>query len=165
MKRLLTAVCTVLALAAMAGPAQAQVQFGPQASYADDFDFGVGARAQFGLGSMMEAEGGLADLVGIASFDFFFPDCGGADCSAFEVNANVVYPFVSEQSFTPYAGGGLNIGRFSVSEVSDTEIGLNALGGLEFAIQELAAFVEARFELSGYEQFVLTFGVLFGGGD
>lgn len=168
MKRLLTAVCTVFALVAMAGPAQAQVQFGPQISYADDFDFGVGARAQFGLGSLFGEEGAAADLVGVASADFFFPDCGFGDCSYMEINGNVLYPIEIEDSgIAPYVGGGLNIARFSTDfegvSASDTEIGLNALGGINFALGPLSAFTEARIELSGGEQFVLTFGALFGG--
>lgn len=163
MKRLITAVCMTLALAALAAPARAQVQFGVQANYADDADLGLGARGQFGLGP------GLADLLGVVSVDFFFPDCGLADCSYIEFNGNVLYPFAIEESnLSPYVGGGLNIAHASADyqglSGSNTDLGLNALGGLNFGIGALAAFAEARIELSGGEQFVITFGILFGGG-
>lgn len=45
---------------------------------------------------------------------------------------------------------------------SDTKLGLNLLGGLQFQIGSLNAFSEAWLQLSGGEQFGLTFGLLFG---
>ena len=169
MKKLLIAACTVAAVGVMAAPAQAQVQFGVQANYAEDVDFGIGARGQFGLGEMLNAEGGLADLIGVVSFDYYFWDCS-ADCSYFEINGNALYPVEVEGSdLAPYVGGGLNIARASldsgvtgVGDVSETDVGLNALGGLNFDLGGFAAFVEAKIEVGGGEQFVLTFGGLFG---
>ncbi|MFO7895279.1 MAG: outer membrane beta-barrel protein [Longimicrobiales bacterium] len=173
MKRLLIAAFAVLMAGALAQPAQAQVQFGAQANYADDFDFGIGARAQFDLGSMFELEGAMASLKGVVSGDFYFPDCGDLDCSYMEINGNALYPIEMEGDLAPYVGGGLNIARFSAdytdpfsgttSSSSDTDVGLNALGGANFDLGSMAAFAEAKIELGGGEQFVLTFGVLFGG--
>lgn len=163
MKKLLIAVCTVLAVGVMAIPAEAQVQFGPQLSYADDFDFGIGARAQFDLGSAVDEGGTFGDLRGVVSFDYFFPDCELGDCSYIEINGNALYPFDVEGEVEPYVGAGVNIARVSVEDVSDTEVGLNALGGINFGLGPFMAFSEARIELSGGEQFVLTFGALFGG--
>lgn len=163
MKKLLIAAATVAAIGVMAAPAHAQ--FGVQVNYADDFDFGVGARAQFGLGDMLAAEGGLGDLLGVVSFDYYFPDCGLADCTYWEINGNALYPLEIENSdLAPYVGGGLHIGRFDVDGFgNDTEVGLNAVGGLNFDLGGFATFVEAKIELGGAEQFVLTFGGLFGG--
>lgn len=173
MKRLLIAAFAVLIASALAQPAQAQVQFGVQANYADDFDFGIGARAQFDLGSMLQLEGAMASLRGAVTGDFYFPDCGGVDCSYMEINGNALYPFEVEGDLEPYAGGGLNIARFSTeftepvsgttSSSSDTDLGLNAIGGANFDLGSMAAFAEAKIEIGGGEQFVLTFGVLFGG--
>ena len=68
----------------------------------------------------------------------------------------------------PYVGGGLNIARVSVDlgsfgSASDTEIGLNVLGGLKLNLSGLDAFTEARLSLGGGEQFAVMFGILFGG--
>lgn len=163
----------ILAVGLAAQPAAAQAQFGVQGSYSDDFDFGVGARAQFDLGSAIDPEGPLSQLTGVVSFDYYFPDCDPADCSFFELNGNALYPLDFGEGFSPYVGGGLHFARvsaevdtgFGVEEASDNEVGLNALGGASFGLGTLEAFAEAKIELAGAEQFVLTFGVLFGGAD
>lgn len=160
MKKLLITVCAVLAAGAMARPAQAQVAVGPELSFADDWDFGIGARAQFDLGSLFDAEG-LETLQGVASFDYFFPEC--VDCSYWEINGNALYPFELDGDLAPYAGGGLNISRRSIGTVSDTDAGLNLLGGLDFALEGFTMFTEAKIEIGGGNQFVLTVGALFGG--
>lgn len=168
MKRWLVAVGIILSMGFVAEPAQAQVQFGAQASYAADFDFGIGVRAQSGLASFMEEESPLAVLTGVVSLDFFFPDCGTVDCSYMEINGNALYPLDFGEGFAPYAGGGLNIarisydfGEFGGGETSDTEVGLNLLGGATFALGGFNTFAEAKVELGGGEQVVLAFGVLF----
>ena len=170
MKKLLIAACTALAVGVMAAPAQAQAQFGVQANFADDADFGIGVRGQFGLGEALAVEGSLADLVGVVSFDFY-PDCGPADCTYWEINGNALYPVVLEDSeLAPYFGGGLNIAHVSLdsdvvgADNSDTDLGFNVLGGLNLDLGGIATFVEVKKELGGGEQFVITFGALFGGG-
>lgn len=155
-----------------AAPAAAQVGFGPQVSYAEDFDLGIGARLQFGMGSLFGDEGIPGSLIGIAAFDWFFPDCGDIDCSYLEFNANGAYPFARESEFSPYLGAGLHFARWSsdadtgLGDLGDdaTEIGLNLLGGLLYDLGSFSAFGEGRFEIGGGEQFVLTLGILFGGG-
>ncbi|HUF11581.1 MAG TPA: hypothetical protein VMN78_00610 [Longimicrobiales bacterium] len=156
-----------------ASPAEAQVGFGVQGSWGDDSDLGVGARVVAPVGHMITADGGsvLAGLKAIGSFDWFFIDCpDGVDCSWIEINANGAVPLPLE-GFSPYVGAGLNIARISFEseeqgvpgafDVSDTEVGLNLLGGLDFPLGGLNAFAEGRFELGGGEQFVVTVGVLF----
>lgn len=162
-RRLLPAVLVM----AFASSAQAQ-RFGAQLSWADDWDLGLGARLEFGLGSLLATEGPLSRAYGIASFDYFFPDCVGAiDCNYWEVNLNGAIPLVAT-NIDPYVGGGLNIARLSTDagaggDFSDTDLGLNALAGLRFLLGTLSAFAEARIELGGGQQFVLTLGALFGG--
>lgn len=154
----------------VAAPAQGQVGFGAQVSYASDFDLGIGARAVFGLGSMLgQTEGRLATLQGIVSADVFMPDCGEVDCTYLEINGNGVIPIALEGSaLSPYAGAGINFARVSSSfggeTFSSSEIGLNVLGGTYFGMGGMNLFGEARYELGGGEQFVLSLGVLFGGG-
>lgn len=157
----------VVLLTVFALPVQAQ-RFGAQLSWGDDFDLGLGARLEFGLGNLLQNEGLLSRAYGIASFDYFFPDCAaGFDCNYWELNLNGAVPLVAT-NIDPYVGGGLNIARFSTgpdgsADVSDTDLGLNALAGLRFLLGTLSAFAEARLELGGGGQFVLTFGALFGG--
>jgi hypothetical protein len=65
-------------------------------------------------------------------------------------------------------GAGLNLAHVSVDVPgvpggSDTDLGLNALAGLRFPLGTFSAFAEARAELGGGKQLVLTFGALLGG--
>jgi len=148
------AAVAALALIALPGTARGQdLQLGPQLSLAEDYDVGLGGRAVFNVGD----PGGWE---GIGSFDLFFPD---NEVDYWELNGNLVYNFPVEQSrtFFPYLGGGLNIGRAEVAGVSDTELGVNVVGGSKFDAEGLTPFVEARIELEGYEQIVVTGGVLF----
>lgn len=169
MKKLLVTACLIAVGLTGADPASAQARFGAQVNLADDFDFGVGVRAVVPLGSAFGAseDEPLGRLKGVASFDYYFWDCPGVDCSYFEINGNLLYPLMVE-GFDPYLGGGLNIARASVEtsvgDVSDTEVGLNLLAGAEFDLGDLGAFAEIKGELAGGEQLVLTFGILFGGG-
>ena len=157
------AVVAAMAVVSQQSLAQAQVRpirFGAQATWADDSDFGIGARVLYpALGKMV----GVSGLEGSASFDWFFPSLG----NYFEINVNALYPIsiAGMPKVSPYVGGGLNVARRSVDLVivtaSSTDIGLNALAGARFALGKLNTFAEAKIELGGGEQFALTFGVLF----
>ena len=171
MKRL--AALTMVLGAAMAAPASAQLTYGPQLSWGEHSDLGIGARIQTPFTQFTTpAEGSpMSTMFVIGSFDWFFPgdDVDGVDVTYMEINANAAYPLVVE-GFRPYVGGGLNIARAGVDfendasqDSADTEIGLNILGGLNFVLGGFDTFAEARFELGGGDQFVLTFGALFGG--
>lgn len=158
MKKLMMALGVVCLVALSAPQAQAQVSFGAQASFANDTDFGIGARANIGLP--------FPGFKAIASFDYFFPDIEALDY--FEINGNAVYSIsVPTPGFAPYVGGGLNVARFSVDTdlpgigVSDTRMGLNLLGGAEFGTGPIRPFAELRLELEGGEQFILAGGVNF----
>lgn len=161
MRRLLVAVC-LAALVAVPSTAHAQMDLGGQLSWGDDADFGIGARVVLGLPFEQ------VPLEVIGTFDYFFPDegPGGADVTYWELNANIVYRIpVQVPMLTPYAGTGINIAHASVDaegvDVSDTEVGINLLGGIKYNAGPVTPFGEMRFELDGGEQFVLSFGVLF----
>lgn len=170
MKRILLA--GLVLLATNAGAAAAQTVFGPQLSWGDDSDLGIGARLELPLAGMMSTDPSspASKLRLVGSFDWFFPDDGvGIDVDWWEINANLTYPIEAE-GVRPYVGGGLNFAHVSVhfddallDDVSDTDVGLNLLGGLKFLLGTLDAFAEARFALGGADQFVLTSGILFGG--
>ncbi|MDP2497318.1 MAG: hypothetical protein Q8W44_04910 [Candidatus Palauibacterales bacterium] len=156
MKKITTTVAAVFAVALLALPGTARgqdVQLGPQLSLADDYDAGLGGRAVFNVGD----PGGWE---GTGSFDVFFPD---GDVDYWELNGNLVYNFPVEESrtFFPYLGGGLNIARVEAGTLEDTDLGVNIVGGSKFDAEGVTPFVEARVEIEGGEQFVLTGGFLF----
>ncbi len=140
----------------------AQARVGGQLSFVSDQDLGVVARLHVGLRSAER-------LAIIGTFDWFFPDePPSEDRSYWELNGNLAYFFKVEgsSSLAPYAGGGLNIAHKSKEfddgrSASDTDLGLNLLGGTLFGRGKVNPFVELRVELAGGEQFVLTGGVLF----
>jgi opacity protein-like surface antigen len=152
-------VATAFMLAAGVSSAEAQgVRFAPQLSFADDTDLGIGARIRMGFPSVAPG------FFGVGSFDYFFPD----GFNYFEINANVGYVIPGVRGKVhPYAGGGLNIARASAencsgSGCSNSEVGLNLLGGLDFETRSrIMPFIELRVELSGGEQFVVTGGLYF----
>ncbi|HEX6309277.1 MAG TPA: hypothetical protein VFZ69_13870 [Longimicrobiales bacterium] len=160
-------VFAAVAAALVIGTSDARAQaFGVQGSWGDDSDFGIGARLELGVPNLLTSTGPLANTYVIGSFDWFFPDNDQIDFDYWEINLNLAVP-ITATSIDPYAGLGLNIAHISVDALgddgSDTEVGLNLLGGLRFNLGTLGAFTEGRFELGGGEQFVLTFGVLVGG--
>ncbi|HEX6938286.1 MAG TPA: hypothetical protein VF158_02660 [Longimicrobiales bacterium] len=171
MRKLLLLAAVAGTVGVSAGEARAQVSFGAHASFGDDTDLGIGGRVYAALPFQRTRF--------VGSFDYFFPDDGGAgaiggesDVTYFEVNANAIYslPVRNMPSFAPYVGGGLNIARASVElEIageersnSDTDMGLNLLGGAEFgSAGNIRPFVELRIEMAGGDQFVLAGGVRF----
>jgi hypothetical protein len=141
--------------------AEAQVRFAPQVSYGDDADLGVGGRVNFGLSNTFGSPG----FFGTASFDYFFP---GNDVNYWELNGNIGWAIPGVRgNVKPYVGSGLNYGHVSIDNCSgagcgDSDVGLNLMGGLNFMTQsKVAPFLEARLELGGGEQFVLTGGLYF----
>lgn len=170
--KILAVLAVCLSILIGASPADAQARFGVQGSYDSEFDLGVGARAQVGPllgGSDNET---LRRIVGIASFDYFFPSCEAFDmtfdCSYWDLSGNVSLPFPGAfgdaNTLVPYAGAGLSYASFTIeSEDADSGIAPNLFGGVQFGLGGLSSYAEARFRASGYSQLILTFGVLFGG--
>lgn len=156
MRKTATTLAAIVALALFTLPGTAlgqDVQLGPQLSVADDYDLGVGARGAFNV-----ADPGGWEAMG--SFDVFFPD---NDVDVWELNGNLVYNFPVEETrtFFPYLGGGLNVNHVEAGGADDTQLGLNIVGGSKFDAEGLTPFVEARIEVEGGEQFVVTGGLLF----
>jgi hypothetical protein len=121
--------------------------FAIQGDWGDDEDFGIGARVFFDVGGRHDGWGGLA------SFDYFFP---GDDFRYWELNGNLTYALGGD--LQPYVGGGLNLAHLGLRGAgSDTNVGLNLLGGIRVSRR---VFAEGRVELGGGKQFVLTVGVL-----
>lgn len=157
------------ALAPSQAEAQAEWRFGPEVAFADDFDFGIGGRVMTDIDAFSDDEDSvLRELRGIGEFIFYLdPFEGCDDCSAWELNLNGAIPLQIGGDSDFYVGAGLNVANVSVEtafgDASNTEIGLNALGGLNFGLGSLAAFAEAGIRISGSEQFVIGAGIAFGG--
>lgn len=164
MKKLLVSAC--LATFALApSTAQAQLALGGQLSYAEDADIGIGARGAFGV--PLKSVGGSLEIIG--SLDYYFPgDVAGFDVTYWELNGNVAYLFnIPSSIVVPYAGAGLNFAYASVDvglpsgSVSDTQLGLNLLGGARFNLGPVTPFGELKFEVNGGEQFVISGGAMY----
>jgi hypothetical protein len=135
------------------------VRFGAQASWGSDTDFGIGARATYGLGGLVPT----LPLAVHASFDWFFP---GSGQTFWEINGNVVYNFDvrTMPTITPYLGAGLSFAHWGFSGLaSDNNLGFSLVGGAQFkmATSKLTPFAELRLDAHSGSQMVLTGGVLF----
>ncbi|MGE0551923.1 MAG: hypothetical protein AB7R55_00710 [Gemmatimonadales bacterium] len=171
MRKLLLGLVAVGAVTLAAGrTAEAQVRFGANLSWGGDTDVGLGARLNFGVGSLADSK----PIEGLITFDYFFPDESfGVDATYWEISANAIYRFVERgKGITPYAGGGVLLARSSVEvgsgqssiSGSDSDIGLSILGGLRFKTAgTLIPFAEARIDIvADNSQLVLSGGVYFG---
>lgn len=178
--RAVVAAAVVGALGASTLEAQ-DVKVGAQASLAQDTDFGIGPRIEIGLGQA------ITGLAVVGSFDYFFPDSFQliipgrdapftAEVDYWEINANLIYGFTvaNAPGVEPYVGAGIVFSRISGNftgpdtdeEASETNAGINLVGGAKFPLTGITPFVEARLELKGddplgvEDQFVLTGGIL-----
>jgi len=158
---MLAAVAGALLLVPMT--ADAQVRLGPQLSFGDDTDFGIGGRVVANVESLPHW-----DFIG--TFDvFFIDDNSNFDFDYFEANGNLAYNFGVPEvpSLSPYVGGGLNISRLSRKEISsglendNTDLGLNLFVGTQFEGGSITPFAEFRIVVEGADQVVLTGGLLF----
>ena len=168
MRSLALATVALVLLVTAPPRADAQVGYGAQLNFADDFDFGVGGHLLFGTEQVLEGTR-LS-----ASFDYYFPDDDSdlVDVNFWEINVNGHWFVPLENSpVRLYVGPGLHIARVSVDvendtvfggEADDTELGLNVLGGIEIPVEAaVTPFAELKIELGGAEQFVLTAGLRF----
>ncbi len=152
--------------AARPAPARSErPSFGVELDVGTDTDFGLGARAVFGLKSLFPK----TPLDGQVGFIYFFPSAPtGVDAKYWEINGNVAYriPTRVRSSLKPYVGGGLNIAHASATAAgttaSDTKAGLNLLGGTTFKVKgQVVPFLEARGTIGGGKQVIFAGGVRF----
>ncbi len=160
----------------VAQPAQAQrLQAGLEVGYAHDLALFVGGRVQMQVGHLItdDPEAILNGVVVGLVLDYYvdpYSDglSGELDGSAIVLTANGVVPLASEGGFTPYAGAGVHLARYSAAYLNDSFVGsgfgLNAVGGAQFQVFRFPAFAEATMNLGGARQFALALGILFGGG-
>jgi hypothetical protein len=117
-------------------------------------DLGLNARVQFGVAEI---------LVIAPAINYYFKTLG---LNVLEVNGDVHYPFAVGESINVYPLGGLSLSRFSGFGNSNSRLGLNLGGGVNFGITDsLKGFGELKtilvFDGDGYSPIVLSAGVLF----
>ena len=80
-------------------------------------------------------------------------------------NFDLYYHFAPEGQVTPYVGGGMGINfmRNERREVSDTNLGVNMLGGVRFPGTSHSYFLEGRYTASDVSQAMVMAGVTFMG--
>lgn len=158
--RWIAVTATVILALLPAAPAAAQVSFGPQLSLGTDSDFGLGARLVFPLRT--EALG----IDGVIDGNYFF--AGDEVDSWLDANFNVRLPLPLAEAFDTRIGAGLNAtfisleGTGSPSSETNTDLGLNVLGAVDFPRGRMTPFGELRVIIGGAEQVVLTGGFTFG---
>ncbi len=120
-----------------------QMTVGPLLGYENDAGFGIGAslgNALGDLGDLGEGFGWLADLI------VFFPDAG----SYAELNGNVTYDIpLDDSNVVPFVLGGLNLARTSIAGDSNTSLGLNLGGGVDFDLGTFRPTAGVRAQLEG----------------
>ena len=128
----------VLTAAFSAPRAEAQFSLMPYLGYNLDSEgglVGIGAEfaAPFSAGNLELAIRPSVEYVFVEDIELFGTEI---NTTLLQINADVVTRFSATPSFQPYAGAGLGILYASVESggqsVSDTELGINVLGGLEF---------------------------------
>lgn len=165
MRRLLAfAAILAVALPFLAPRAEAQIAFMPYLGY--DFEVADGALllgvgAEFGI-----LPGALP--VGLAlrpAAEYYFTDIDGF--SFFQVNADVIATFTPPlANIGVYGGAGLAMGfssfEFMGESQSDTDFGLNLLGGVTIGSGFVVPFVQGRMTMMENSRFGIQGGVRLG---
>lgn len=155
MKKALFLSC-LLTLAGYPVDLQAQIGLGVQGNWAEDYDFGIGARAT------VQLPVDQFPLVFVGSFDWFLPEGDEID-DYWEINANLVTR-PTLRIVTAYMGLGLNLAHvlkpdpFGGPPISETKAGLNILAGLIYDAL-VRPYSEVRYEVEGGRQVVVTVGI------
>jgi hypothetical protein len=166
MKRFVTLTALVVAFA-VAVPLTAQAQM------ESDSGFEIGPRVTIDVGDIEEVALGAdvrydlsanvnAPVQLNGAFDFYFAgDQGGADVTIYTIDLNGHYMLPTEATFSPYVGGGLGITSSEVGNVSNTDTGINLVGGIEFDTGSLQPFVQGQITLGDFDRIGITGGLLF----
>ena len=140
--------------------AQATIEIGPRVGYEIDNlnELIIGADARIGTAAL--------PVVINPAVDYYFVD--GA--SMIQFTGNALYEFgIDNELFTPYAGAGVAVTRYSVDvdesvieiDNSTTDVGLNVVGGARFGFGNLRPFVQAQLTFGDIEPVSIVGGVLF----
>lgn len=129
----------------------------PVGDLSDATNLFFGADLRVSLGDLPVAANG--------SFDYYLTDADGL--TVYTIDLNALYEFqTGNATFVPYAGGGLGITQVSVDtqfgSASDSDVGLNLVGGARFPVGSVEPFAQLNATLGGDNQRVgITGGLLF----
>ncbi len=185
MKRLTLLVASFFLVLGLVVPtatqAQTSVKIGPRLGIPLGDVSDAGGNLFFGADARIGSEGLPVQIN--PSFDYYLLDdrtLNGQDVgqTIIAVDVNALYEFgIDNEAFTPYAGGGLAITRTSVEEqtfsnqfgsvtvggASDTDVGLNIVGGARFPLGSVEPFAQLNATLGGdVQRLGITGGLLFG---
>lgn len=155
--RLSAALLLVLALSVEDAEAQTSFEIGPKVGYeVGDFESAfLGADVRIGTPALPVKVNPY--------FDYYFLENDNVSLSQF--GANALYEFgIANQTFTPYAGAGLAISRFSYDNPnidSSTDAGLNLIFGSRFGFGQIRPFAQAQVTVGSPDFFSLAGGILF----
>lgn len=147
-------------LIALAAPAQAQLSFAPVVGYDLDAE-GPSIGLAFEIGAPLTSIPLTPSFRPLVEY-VFVDGTGGADISLIRANADLLARFQAgpTAAFQPYAKAGVTVSNVSVDGLdgSDTDVGLNVGGGLEFT----RIFVEGELGIGGtYDGFRIRGGYRF----
>ncbi len=163
MKKLLTGalvfgVCGVVGL----HEARAQIEIGPRIGFdliGDVEEFFIGADGRLSLVALPVVLNGAFDIYLVEeNLDFW------------QFSFNALYEFgIANVAFSPYVGGGIGISRTSLdfdlgdfgNDASDTDVGLNLIGGATFGFGNLKPFAQAQITFGDVDLFTIGGGLLF----
>lgn len=155
-----------LALFLLSAAAQAQVP--------SPVTFELGPRVGYDIGGDVEETFlGVDARLGImalpidfqATFDYYFTE---ENKTFWQLSLNALLSFGPGIVFTPYVGAGLGIARISsrisidmgILSASDTDMGVNLIGGARFGMGPLRPFVQAQVTMLGDVELVTIAGGL-----
>lgn len=136
--------------------------------YGSETEFGYGVRGTLPMERLVSDDAGtLGRSISRLEFSGSVHRSTPGDLTWTEFNADLVRPLfrIGDNAARTYVGGGVMLGRSDLDGVgSDTEVGLNVVGGIRTTRRAFAPFAEARGSVGGIEQLSLVLGVqLFGG--
>lgn len=175
MKRVITIVCLIIGFLFAANTAtfaqiedddvdEENIDVGVGLVYGSEMEtLGITADAYYGITNNFRVGGGLS---------YFFPNSEpGYDTNLFSIDLNGHYFFYSEDEVSIYGLTGLNIAFLSYNyegtagpdDTSNSEVGLNIGGGVEYALDFADLFGELKFAGIGgdADQLVLGAGLRF----
>lgn len=167
MKKILLALSILIMCSTMtfANSADKPMRFGGQILYGlDDLGLGLGGRFE------MDLDQYYPNLFLASNFNLYFPDEeSGVDMTAWQLTVNALYKVGQNNNMTFYTGGGLCYDYVKVEvdsswgsySADDSEMGIELVGGIKYPIKDFAGFSELKFSIGGFEELIITTGILF----
>ena len=163
------ALAVAFGLAAVPQAAEAQFSWGVHVANATELEVG-GESGNFGLGAKLGINPPLLPLSFYASGDYFFVDCGDADCGYQNFGVDANWNFLPLPMFDVYATGGVVFRRLSLDgdfggiplDESEIYTGFQIGAGASFNFVA-SAYLEGRYEIfsdeDGGNQVVIRLGI------